>query len=67
MACYLYNVRQGIKELHEACVAIVSHPALLAKVMVVGGDELREGHAALRRVLEQVYQLPAELRQLLVQ
>ena len=63
----LYNMRQGVKELHKPGLAIVGHTALLAKVMVVGWDELWEGHAALGRVLEQVHQLPTELGQLLVQ
>jgi hypothetical protein len=54
-------VVDALKEVGEPGEAIVSHAALTAKVVVVGGDELVEGHATLRVVLQQVHQLQGKL------
>ena len=50
----LYGARDGLEELYELGEAIVRHPALAAKVVVVAGDELVEGQAAVRGVAEEL-------------
>jgi hypothetical protein len=54
-------VVDALKEVGEPGEAIVSHAALTAKVVVVCGDELVEGHATLRVVFQQVHQLQGKL------
>ena len=51
----------GLEQLDEFGEAVVGDAALLTEVMVVGGDELVEGHAALRTVLHEVDHLQREL------
>lgn len=42
------HIRDGLEELHELSEAIVAEFALATKVVVVGGNELAEGHSAMR-------------------
>ncbi len=64
---YLHDVWNGVEQLHQLRVPVVCHAALAPEVMVVGRDELAEGHTALRAVLEQLHHVPAELREMLSQ
>ena len=58
---YLNDVRYRLEELHQFGEAVVRDAALLAEVVVVGRDELVEGHLALRTVLQQVDHLQRQL------
>lgn len=50
-----------LEELHELGEAVVAELALATEVMVVGGDELTEGHSAVRLVTEKVHHLLPKL------
>ena len=54
-------VRDRLEELHELGEAVVAELALTTEVMVVGGDELTEGHSAVRLVTEKVHHLLPKL------
>lgn len=56
-----HYVGDGLEELHELGEAVVAELALPTEVMVVGGDELTEGHPAVRLVAEQVHHLLPKL------
>lgn len=58
-------MRDGFKQVLESVVAVVRHPTLSAKEVVVGRDELAEGHATLGRLLQEVHHFSADLAQLL--
>lgn len=60
-------MRDGFKQVLESVVAVVCHPTLSAKEVVVGWDELAEGHATLGRLLQEVHHFSADLAQLLAQ
>lgn len=60
-------MRDGFKQVLESVVAVVRHPTLSAKEVVVGRDELAEGHATLGRLLQEVHHFSADLAQLLAQ
>ena len=64
MVVYLDDVRQGFKEVLKLGVPVVCHSALPAKVVVVGWDELVEGHLAAGGGLQQINKLAGEERQL---
>ena len=49
---HLYHVRDGLKQLHQLGVPVVGHPTLAPEVVVIGRDELGEGHAALQGMFE---------------
>ena len=55
------HIRDGFKELYELVEAVVGELALTAKVVMVGGDQLAEGHAAVGLVTQQVHHLLAKL------
>jgi len=57
----------GFKQVLESAVAIVGNTALSAKEMVVGWDELAEGHATLRGLFQKVYHFSTYLVHLLAQ
>ena len=54
-------MRDGLKQFHQLCKAIVGHTALFAKVMVIGRDELVEWHTTLLAVTQQVNDLQRKL------
>ena len=54
-------MRDGFKQVLESVVAIVGHPTLSAKEVVIGGDELAERHATLGRLLQKVHHFSADL------
>lgn len=58
---YHQYVRNRFEELYELDEAVVAELALTTKVMVVGGDELAEGHSAVRLVTEEVHHLLPKL------
>lgn len=62
---HLHNMRDGFKQVLESVVAVVRHPTLSAKEVVVGRDELAERHATLGRLLQKVNHFSADLAQLL--
>ena len=53
--------RDTLKQFNELGESIVRHAALFSEMMVVRGDELIKGHAALRTVLQQVNYFKREL------
>lgn len=55
------DVRDGFEKLHELGEAVVAQLALAAEVMMVGGDELVEGHSAVRLVAEEIHHLLPKL------
>jgi len=57
-------VGHGLQQLQQLGVAVVGDAALLGKVVVVGWDELADGHDAEGTTLHQVDDLAAELDQL---
>lgn len=48
---YLHNMWNALKQISETSEAVVRHTTLTAKVVMVRGDELVEGHTAVRIVL----------------
>lgn len=58
-------MRDGFKQVLQSVVAVVGHPTLSAKEVVIGGDELAEWHATLGRLLQKVNHFSADLAQLL--
>lgn len=54
-------VRDCFEEIHEFGEAVVAELALTTKVMVVGRDELTEGHSAVRLVTEKIDHLLSKL------
>lgn len=50
-----------LEELHELSEAVVAELALTTEVMVVGGDELTEGHSTVRLVTKKVHHLLPKL------
>ena len=58
---YLNDVGYCLEELHELGEAVVRHTTLLAEVVVIGRDELVEGHLALWAVLQQIDHLQRQL------
>ena len=61
---YLYDVRHGLDQVVELCVAVVGDAALAAVLLVVLVVELGEGHEAARDALEQLDNLVRELIEL---
>ena len=57
----------SFKQILEPVVAVIRHTALPAEEVVVGWNELAEGHATLRLLLQEVDHLSTELVQLLAQ
>lgn len=58
---YHQHLWDGLKELHELGEAVVAELALTSKVVVVSGDELTEGHSAVRLVTKKVHHFLTKL------
>lgn len=55
------HFRDGFKEVHELVEAVVAEFALPAEVVVVGRDELIEGHPAVGLVAQKIHHLFSKL------
>lgn len=60
-ADHLKDVRNGFEQLHELREPIVGELALAAKVVVISGNKLAEGHAEVRLVSQQIHHLLPKL------
>lgn len=61
ISTHLKDIRNGFKQLHELGEPIVGELALAAKVVVISGDELAEGHAEVWLVPQQIHHLLPKL------
>jgi hypothetical protein len=62
---YLNNMRNGIQQVDQFRVTIISNATLTSKMVVIGWDESTEWQTALRTVPEQIYNVVTQLSQLL--
>lgn len=57
ISAHLEDIRNGFKQFHELGEPIVGELALAAKVVVISGDELAEGHAEVWLVPQKINHL----------
>ena len=64
MDAHLHDMRQCLEQFHQLRVAVVGDATLAPEVVMIGRDELAEGHAAAGVRTQQVDNLATELIQL---